>query len=233
LSAQVEWEAVHAAWAHEIMRHLHAGVPPPRYAARTAVHFGRLVAVAVAAIDRQPGGRAVATAPSVYAPPEPPLTALTTLAAEGLVEVQVRKPGGRLVAAVELVSEANKDRPDRRHTFAVKCASYLQAGVAVIVVDAVTSYRADLHAELIDLLGLAEPLAWASPAGLSAVVYRAVEAAGPSPGDGPVRLDVWPHPRRVGDPLPTVPLWLDADLAVPLDLDATNAAAWAALRMDE
>src|SRR6185369_4825652 len=45
----------------------------------------------------------------------------------------------RLVAAVELVSPRNKDRPDSRRAFGAKCAAYLQQGIGVVVVDIVTS----------------------------------------------------------------------------------------------
>jgi hypothetical protein len=47
------------------------------------------------------------------------------------------------------------------------------------------------------------------------VAYRAVRHG------EPVHLDVWPFPLAVGTELPTVPLWLAADLAIPLDLELT------------
>src|SRR6516225_1049993 len=54
-------------------------------------------------------------------------------------EVQVRDAAQRrLVAAVELVSPANKGRPAHRRDFAIKCASYLRQHISVIVVDVVT-----------------------------------------------------------------------------------------------
>ncbi|MFO0850579.1 MAG: DUF4058 family protein [Gemmataceae bacterium] len=244
----VDWETFHAAWAHETMRHLHEAVLPPRYAARTFVHFGRQIEVDVAAVENSPnaepgragsnghGGAAVLAAPAIYTPPSPPLSAVATVAAEGQVEIQVRKNvgGWKLVAAIELVSESNKDRPAHRRAFAIKCASYLQAGVAVVVVDTVTSYRAELHAELTGLLRLPEVFDWESPTGLSAVSYRTVEGLGDAAlqtGDGRVRLDVWPFPLAVGAELPTVPLWLAADLAVPLELELTYAAACKSLRL--
>jgi hypothetical protein len=34
-------------------------------------------------------------------------------------------------------------------------------------------------------------------------------------------FETWFHPLTVGQPLPTLPLWLDDDLAVPLDLETT------------
>jgi hypothetical protein len=140
----------------------------------------------------------------------------------------------KLVAAIELVSEANKDRPSHRRTFATKCASYLQRGVSVVVIDVVTSQAANLHAELIELLHLTDAFEWVSPSGLSAVCYRVVQGTqkvGLAVGNGQIRLDVWPHPLAVGAELPTVPLWLAADLAVPLELELTYAAACKSLRL--
>ena len=54
--------------------------------------------------------------------------------------------GGRtLVAVIELVSPANKDRPAKRRLFAAKCATYLSRGIGLIVLDVVTSRQANLQ----------------------------------------------------------------------------------------
>ncbi|MBY0456241.1 MAG: hypothetical protein K2V38_02770 [Gemmataceae bacterium] len=63
--------------------------------------------------------------------------------------------GARLVAAVELVSPANKDRESHRRAFATKCAGYLAQGIALIVVDVVTNRSGNLHAEILEVLGRA------------------------------------------------------------------------------
>ena len=34
-------------------------------------------------------------------------------------------------------------------------------------------------------------------------------------------IDIWPAPFKVGEPLPTVPLWLKPDWCIPLDLEST------------
>jgi len=34
-------------------------------------------------------------------------------------------------------------------------------------------------------------------------------------------LQTWPYPLVVGQPLPTLPLWLSTDHSVPLDLEAS------------
>ena len=64
--------------------------------------------------------------------------------------------GPRLVAAIELVSPGNKDRPEVRRAFAVKCASYLYHGIGLIVVDVVTERRANLHNETMSIMEAAE-----------------------------------------------------------------------------
>lgn len=50
-----------------------------------------------------------------------------------------------------LVSPANKDRPNHRLMFAANCASYLQSGVSVVLVDVVTERAGNLHLELLQL----------------------------------------------------------------------------------
>jgi hypothetical protein len=40
-----------------------------------------------------------------------------------------------------------KDRPENRQAFVAKCAGYLREQVSVVVVDVVTTRRANLHQE--------------------------------------------------------------------------------------
>jgi hypothetical protein len=96
----------------------------------------------------------------------------------------------------------------------------------VVVVDVVTTWRADLKADLLAMLGAdpADPAVEASGA-LSAVSYRPVLR------DGDGQLLAWPAALELGRPLPTVPLWLGADLAVRLDLEASHSAACVDLRI--
>lgn len=131
----------------------------------------------------------------------------------------------KLVAAVELVSPSNKDRPSARRAFATKCAAYLQQGISVVTVDVVTTRTANLHGDLVQRLQLADEFAWHPPTGLSAVAYRVLRV-----NDQP-RLDVWPFPLTLGESLPTLPLWLAPDLAVPLELEPTYEETCQSLRL--
>jgi hypothetical protein len=130
-----------------------------------------------------------------------------------VVEVGIfsRSGGPQLAGAVELVSPANKDRAAHRDALVNKCATYIQAGVGVVLVDVVTERAADIHRELLARMGAPGT----APAPLFASAYRPVER------DGASVLDVWVEPIAVGEPLPTMPLWLRGGLCLPVELEAT------------
>jgi hypothetical protein len=168
-------------------------------------------------VNPVPAGGAVAT--RTYAPPAPPLTIPAAFPDEFEVRVYEAEGGARLVAAVELVSPANKDREAHRRAFANKCAGYLAQGIAPIVVDAVTSRSADLHADILRVPG--RPANTGLPAGteLYAVAHR------PIVRENAEVIEAWPHPLAGGRALPTVPLALSAELCLPIDLEATYTTA--------
>lgn len=141
------------------------------------------------------------------------------------MQVYDKENARTLVAAVELLSPANKDRPSHRREFLTKCAAYLQQRVAVPVVDIVASRRNNLHRELMEFLELGEEAAAAVADGLYAVTYR-------TRGKGKrQRMEAWPAAIALGQRLPTLPLWLTADLAVPLDLESAYLAACESFRL--
>ena len=109
------------------------------------------------------------------------------------------------MAAIELVSPGNKDRPEKRRLFAAKCATYLSRGVGLVVVDVVTSRQGNLHNDLADLLGLDATFRMSASQSIYAVAYRPLQHA----GEG--RIESWPNALAVDQPLPTVPLSLGAE----------------------
>lgn len=237
LTLRAGWAGFHHGWAFTIAQRLNGAVLTPEFRSEPEAHAGPNVSIDVATYEHNPGpslfgenGNAggVATAPATYTAPAPVLVGEAAFTDPDLFEVRVyRRFGGwQLVAAIELVSPANKDRDAHRRAFATKAASLLQQGVSVVVVDIVTDRPADLHAELREVLRLPEVFRWASPTGLSAIAYRVARE------NGRERLDVWPHPLAVGEPLPTLPLWLDPALAVPLELELTYTHACQSLRIE-
>ena len=129
------------------------------------------------------------------------------------------------MAAIELVSPASKERPANRRMFAIKCASYLHSGVSVIIVDVVTERSGNLHVELLDLLQVQLSTPGQGVHDLYAVVHRT------APAPQGLQLQTWAEALAVGGPLPTLPLWLEADLCLPLDLEATYHTACVARRI--
>jgi len=121
----------------------------------------------------------------------------------------------RLVAAVEIVSPGNKDRPESRRQFVAKCAALLRQRVSVVLVDVVTARDFNLYAELLEWVGERDPAIGDDPPSTYAVACRW------RPRGASRWLEAWNRPLAVGRPLPVLPLWLSDDLAVPLDLEAS------------
>jgi Protein of unknown function (DUF4058) len=235
------WEGFHSGWAFLIAQRLNGALLSQGFESESQIHVGTQIEIDVATHEEDRGPNLfgangsngnIATEAQTYAPPAPPITGSVAFADGDLFEVRIYKTDGvwKLVAAIELVSPANKDRPSTRRAFATKVASYLQKGVSIVVVDVVTSRLANLHDELVELLHLPDGFDWQSTTGLSAIAYRAVRE---KEGETEVeRSDVWPHQLMLDEPLPTVPLWLGPSLAVPLELDLTYSNACQSLRIE-
>jgi hypothetical protein len=228
LSLERHWESFHGQWAGALAGALNAGGLPEGYFAEMQVTLagGRIeVDVAAekvrtngAASHGGPSGGGVATKVSpVYAPPAPSTEWSAHFPDDMEVLVLGTEGGPTLAGAIELVSPRNKDRPDARRAFAMKCLAYLQQGVGVVVVDVVTSRRANLHAEMASLLPGGQGPAEAAP--LYAAAYR------PFRRDDKDLVAAWVEPLTIGDGLATMPLWLRGAGAVPVNLDATYSEA--------
>jgi hypothetical protein len=228
LSVSHPWKGFHSAWANAITNQLNEVLPEGFYAI-PEVPLGDQIEIDVASFERPGNGAAAGSGAStaVWAPPRPQLAAPVDFARVQGVEVHVFQDSGgpQLRAAIELASPANKDRPRSRLTFAGKCAGYLESGVGLVVLDTVTTRRANLHAEIVAVLEVAAEMGWDSPSSLAAVAYRTVA------GGGQTRVEAWPEPLALGANLPTLPLWLGTDLCLPLPLEDSYTAACRSLRI--
>jgi hypothetical protein len=228
LSQRRHWDSFHGAWAEAIALRLNQSLLPERFVAEARVKLGGQVEIGVGTFA-EGNGSAVSASGGVatWAPPKLAATAALDFRDPDIFEVQVlcEEQGPRLVAAIELVSPANKDRPANRRMFAVKCASYLNSGVSVILIDVVTERAGNLYAELLALLQAPVTTLGQDVRDLYAVAHRTVTA--PSG----LQLETWAFSLSVGASLPTLPLWLQPDLCLPLDLEATYEAACRARRI--
>src|SRR5262245_8103531 len=123
------WEGLHGQWPAMIVLAL-SPLLPRRYVAAPHVHSGSLAEIDVATFDADDLGTSGAVTDgngaqggaAVWAPAQPTLAVATDLPSPDEYEVRVydQRRGRRLVAAVELVSPANKDRPEHRRAFVAK-----------------------------------------------------------------------------------------------------------------
>jgi hypothetical protein len=215
------WEELHAGWPMVIVQHLRRKLPAG-YVAAPRVHSGAQVEIDVAAFEKDDplssndmGEANGGVATAVWAPAPASLAIETELPDFDEYEVRIydTKRGRRLVAALEIISPANKDRPECRNAFVGKCAALLQKGVAVNLVDLVTVRHFNLYADVLAFLGHNDPTLSSSPPHLYATSCRWVKK------EKRTILEAWSHVLTVGQPLPILPLWLTADLVVPLDLE--------------
>lgn len=225
LSPQRHWESFHVNWAGAIADALNDRLLPDGYFAEEHARLGARVEIDVATFsdDGQPEGGNGATSTlstRVWSPPTPAFSVPVEFPDSFEVLVTRSEGGTTLVAAIELVSPANKDRALHRSAFAAKCASYLSDGISLVVIDIVTSRQSNLHNELMRLLSPDRPgLELPAAATLYAVAYRPVVR------EGTEQVDVWPEELRIGGSLPLLPLALDGETCLPLDLDVTYTVA--------
>lgn len=215
------WESFHVTWAGAIADALNESLLPEGYFAEEHAHAGARIEIDVAtfADESASPARNGTVATQTYALPAPALVIPTAFPDEFEVRVYEAEGGARLVAAIELVSPANKDRDTHRRAFATKCAGYLAQGIAVIVIDVVTSRGGNLHADLLQLLGRNSDIGLPDGTELYAVAYRPVVR------DQRDVIEMWPERLVVGSELPTLPLALNAALCLPIDLETTYTAA--------
>jgi hypothetical protein len=223
------WEGFHHSWATMIARQLNADALPEGYFAEAEISVGPELEVDVATLESpRKIGQSHGVATLTWAPPRPKQVIPASFAHLEGYEVRIYQEldGAELRAAIELVSPGNKDRAGARRTFAAKCAGYLRQGVSLVVVDVVTARSAQSHAELLEVLEVkGRKLAWESTTGLSAIAYRPVTVRRQP------RIEIWPEALSLGKPLPTMPLWLTLELAVPLQLEASYLDTCQSLRI--
>ena len=226
------WDELHGGWPMMIVQKLIEVLPEPYFAA-PGVHLGTLYEVDIGTyrrpvaeandFDVAKGGVAVAT----YAPPQPTLTLEPQLPNQDVYEVRIydSRRNRHLVAAIEIVSPSNKDRPENRATFVAKAATLLKNNICVSIVDVVSTYDFNLYAELMNFLQGVDPALGSEPPPMYAATLRMRYE------DRRRMMDNWYHPLAIGQPLPTLPIWLKETWAISLDLESSYEATWRTLRI--
>jgi hypothetical protein len=216
------WDELHGMWPAVIVQKLFP-LLPDGYVAAPGVHLGTAFEIDVSAYEQDEPvaapmpGAGLAVAP--HAPPRPTLALETELPDQDEYEVRIydERHGRRLVAAIELISPSNKDRPESRRAFVGKVAALLQRDVCVSMVDVVTIRDFNFYADLLEFVGGNDPaLAEPGPPSLYAATLRGRRR--------PRRrslLETWFYGMHIGRPLPTLPIWLNVDLSIALELESS------------
>ncbi len=220
LDKKTSWEGFHGAWPAVIVMALNRKLPP-RYLAEPRVHLGASMEIDVTAFDE------AISAPSAVGFGADEGGAATDLPDQYEYEVRLFDTwrDRRLVATVEIVSPANKDRPESRRAFVTKCAALLQRRVSVVIVDLVTTRQFNLYGDLLELIGQTDPTLAPEPPPLYATACRWIRR------DEAWHFESWTHPLALGRPLPTLPLWPADNFAVPLELEASYEATCRIFRL--
>jgi len=134
----------------------------------------------------------------------------------------------KTVAAIEIVSPANKDRESRRKAFLAKCYSYLQENVSLAIIDITSSYKEhNLHFELLKGLNITDTkFEESDKMPLYCTSYRtAVDE------QNDTVVEYWVESFTVGDMLPTMPLYITEEIAIPLELERSYMKTCKSLRV--
>jgi hypothetical protein len=214
------WDSVHLVWLAQLLDWVQ-----PRLPEGYRAYLGSVPALTI----DTPNGRPDMSVRQWTAPPaetgaapaaggagEPDQEAVATFTLDPHRAVHIDLHG-QLIAAIELVSPRNKDRPSSRERYLGRYVGYLRQGVHLLLIDVLPRPAGFSFADaLAENLGFAQPICPAP----CAVSYRVGE---PVP-EGTL-LALWRRPLEVGKPLPTVPLALDARQRVPIDLEHTYREA--------
>ena len=217
------WDGLHLVWQAQLLDWIQ-----PRLPHGYRVYLGSVPALTIDAGFGRPdlsvrrweaptpeGRSAPGTATmSVGIAPDLETTARFTLEEQSTLQIEF---DGRLIAALEIVSPRNKDRPAARERYRSRYLGYLHRGVHLLLIDVLPLPTGFSFGDAVE-----EEIALPVNVGLPpfAVSWRVGE---PLP-EGTVIAE-WRRKFEIGSMLPTIPLALSTTAEVLVDLEITYAAA--------
>lgn len=209
----------HQGWSVEIRNALNRGILTGGYYAlvEQRVDGPEPDVIAVESVDRVPAQSATA----VLDRPQASIIAKSQSSAERYARranrIAIRHPLGNVVAIIEIVSPGNKDSRHALRSFVQKAVEFLRNGIHLVIVDLFPPSERDpqgIHKAIWAEIS-SDPFVLPADKPLTAVSYEA--------GDD---VTAFIEPLRVGDELPSVPLFLAAGEHVKTPLETTYRATW-------
>ena len=216
----------HCSWITHLGELLNDGRLPEGYYAMTEQHAGQtlpdiltLQSSCNSSFEDDPGAVAIKL--------KPPQIARRVVSNEAVQYRLLRRTlairhssNHRVIALLEIVSPANKDRPSSVTDFVEKVCSALKQGIHVMMIDLFPAGSHDperMHGEISYVAGLEDenqqPLPTDKPLTLASYISRRMPEG-------------YVEPLAVGDIMPDMPLFLDPDFYVPVPLELTYQQAY-------
>jgi hypothetical protein len=209
----------HQGWVVNLANELNSGLLPPDYMAMTEQVAGRPIPDVVTLSTREPKGEPGGIAVAVAPPTARVVARLEKVNyAKRADRVVIRHGRGKVVAIIEIVSPGNKASRHAIRSFVEMAADILNQGVNLLVVDLFPPTPRDpqgIHKAIWDELG-DEP--FEAPSGKPLIVASYIG------GDIPT---AYVESVGVGDPLPSLPIFLSETRYIPAPLETTYLNAWA------
>ncbi|MEX2315966.1 MAG: DUF4058 family protein [Pirellulales bacterium] len=211
----------HQAWTVELCNSLNSGVLPSDYFAMTEQSLSGPVPDVVTLqrrstddSHRPKGGVAVADTP--------PKTRIVTSAVVEIYagkanRITIRHRLGQVVAVIEVVSPGNKSSQHALRAIVMKAEELLRQGINLLVVDLFPPSSRDpqgIHKAIWDEIA-EEPFELPHDKQLTAASYSATPP-----------ITAYVELLAVGDPLPSLPLFLEWGTYVPTPLEETYLTTW-------
>ena len=216
---RTEWEGVHIYWMGEIAQWLKSRLPPGYRAIIGSSPFTRLgVSLGKPDVSLTNGTKALpAMAPTVSPDSSEPdfETVVATLVEDHTLLVELNQ---RLVAAVEIISPGNKDRPERRDQNAARYLGYIRERVHLLLIDV---HARPLQFSFAQRIDDELHIEQAVPSTPQATSYR----VGPGAPLGGRFLSVWSRPFTIGASIPAIPIAISASDQITIDLESTYTEA--------
>jgi hypothetical protein len=217
--------AFHQSWTVRIQDALNAGVLPKGHYALVEQRVGGpepdVIAVETGRKEKAKPGPGGTTA--LADPPRTRMVKRIDAEATGYARkanrITVRHQLGRVVAVIEIVSPGNKSGRAAFESFVEKAVEFLNAGIHLLVVDLFPPTPRDpqgLHKAIADEF-IDEPFELPTEQPLSLVGY-----------DAGLPITAYIETVAVGEPLPTMPLFIAPGVHVRVPLETTYGATWTA-----
>lgn len=223
----------HQRWTIAICDSLNSGVLPSGYSALVEQHAAGLVPD-VLALQRRRNDTLPAAPNGGVLSVAAPKTRLVFQTKKNLLHLRanriaIRHRMGEVVCIIEIVSPGNKDSRASLRSFVEKTREFLETGVNVLIVDPFPPTPRDpsgIHKSIWDEIEGDEPFELPADQPLTLAAY----VAGNITVGRSIRAYV--ETIGVGNVLPDMPAYLDADHHVPVPFENTYQATWASCPAD-